>query len=93
MKIVVNRCWGGFGLSEVAVEKYLALKGIKYDGHFYDGDIPRDDIDLVVVVEALDSASWGGHSHLEVVEIPDDVKWQIHDYDGMETIQEKHREW
>lgn len=29
-KIVVNRCYGGFGLSEAAWEKYLDLKGIKY---------------------------------------------------------------
>jgi hypothetical protein len=28
-----------------------------------------------------------------VVEIPDDVNWQVEEYDGMEHIAEKHRTW
>jgi hypothetical protein len=35
----------------------------------------------------------GRFSNLKIVEIPDDVEWQIDDYDGMETIHEKHRMW
>ena len=27
------------------------------------------------------------------VEIPDDVEWQIEEYDGTEHISEKHRTW
>jgi len=27
------------------------------------------------------------------VEVPDDVVWTIENYDGMETIHEKHRTW
>lgn len=29
MKVVINRCFGGFGLSDDAVERYAFLKGIK----------------------------------------------------------------
>ena len=28
MKVVINRCYGGFGLSDKAVERYAELKGI-----------------------------------------------------------------
>jgi len=27
------------------------------------------------------------------VEIPDDVKWHIHEYDGLEHVAEDHRTW
>lgn len=30
---------------------------------------------------------------LKVVEIPDDVDWEVEDYDGVEWIAEKHRVW
>ena len=28
-RVVINRCYGGFGLSDAAVERYAELKGIK----------------------------------------------------------------
>ena len=84
MKIVVNRCWGGFGLSQEALEEI----GIKYDF-----DVKRNDPKLVQVVERLGEAANGYLSNLRVIDIPDDVDWEIDDYDGMETIHEKHRSW
>ncbi len=87
-KIVVNRCYGGFGLSEAAFE---AL-GIPWDGYGYP-EIARDDPKLVEVVERLGEAANGAHASLRVVEIPDDVEWEIDEYDGVETIHEKHRSW
>ncbi|CAK0757599.1 hypothetical protein CCP1ISM_7520003 [Azospirillaceae bacterium] len=30
---------------------------------------------------------------MEVIEIPDGVDWTIDDYDGVESIHEKHRSW
>jgi hypothetical protein len=35
----------------------------------------------------------GDFAELKVVEIPDDVQWQIEEYDGKEWIAEKHRTW
>jgi hypothetical protein len=29
MKVAINRCWGGFGLSHQAIMRYAELKGIK----------------------------------------------------------------
>lgn len=104
MKVVINKCFGGFGLSVEAVEMYAKAKGIdpghkvktfgtEYFSNFYDGDLDRADPDLVQVVELLGEKSWGHCSKLEVVEIPNGVKWDIHDYDGMESIHEVHRVW
>jgi len=142
-KIVVNKDYGGFGLSRIGIEEYLKRKGKEayfYDqtqyrfgngtdrfekvkaedeerhltffvftkdygevftewpegdnnGYFYDKDVERDDIDLIAIVEQLKEKSWGRFAKLEIVEIPDDVNWQIEEYDGLEWIAETHRTW
>jgi hypothetical protein len=56
-------------------------------------DIERNDPVLVQVVEELGDAASGKYSHLTVVEIPDDVKWEIEEYDGKEWVAEVHRTW
>jgi hypothetical protein len=53
----------------------------------------RNDPILVQVVEELSDESSGYCSDLKVVEIPDDVDWEIEEYDGSEWISEKHRTW
>jgi len=152
MKIVVNRCYGGYGLSYEAVMEYAKRAGItiyafesltdkkgnidfeKYipyvpckkdmtinhlkdkkakepfmvhygktplgsDGkinnstYFSESDIKRNDPILVSVVESLGEMANGKFAQLEIVEIPDDVEWEIDDYDGMESIEEAHRSW
>jgi len=139
-KVVVNRCYGGFGLSPKEISRYLELKGkkaytyeqtkfrhlegcneyVKIDntnnkgfGLFYTftkdfGDVTRDVDDkhyfsayalerddnvLVKVVEELGMGANGIFSKLEVVEIPDDIEWEIEEYDGNELVAEKHRTW
>lgn len=101
-KIVINKCYGGFGLSRQALDMYCAAKGIdpgKWNENFffYDNiheyDIQRDDPDLVRVVEKLGEEAFGGYAELKVVEIPDDVQWQLMEYDGAEWIAERHRTW
>jgi hypothetical protein len=53
--------------------------------------IERNDPALVQVVEEMDANST--YSQLKVVEIPDDVEWDIEEYDGTEWVAEKHRTW
>lgn len=91
MKIVVNRCFGGFSLSKEAYE-FLGLEWDDY-GYDYNDDDKRTDEKLIKCVEALGEKANGRFSRLEVVEIPDDIEWEISDYDGIETIHEKHRSW
>lgn len=90
MKVVINRCYGGFGLSENARKRYEELSGT----HLEDYDTPgRSDSNLVQVVEELGSAANGNYAKLKIVEIPNDVEFSIEDYDGMEWVAEKHRTW
>jgi len=134
-KIVINGCFGGFGLSEVAMLEYARLKGLKIyveddvcelktywtipspqrplkenwytmtleERQKYNKavakstisymDIPRDDKDLVIAIETLGKEANGSYAALTIVEIPDDVEWQIEEYDGNEWVSEKHRTW
>lgn len=111
-KIVINKCFGGFGISRAA---FLRLRemGNEYAiaeadvGEMYDDgsgprsdycdsfgdDIPRDDPDMVAVVEGMGDKANARYADLFVVEIPDDVEWEIEEYDGTEWVAEKHRSW
>lgn len=92
MKVVINRQFGGFSLSEKAYE-FLRIKWDRY-GHNYRDYSRRADPKLVECVETLGSEEASGKfATLEVVEIPDDVDWTISYYDGMEEVVEVHRSW
>lgn len=144
MKIVINQCHGGFGLSYEGLEYYYTLKGIQeffYYGQAWDknskkfeeeykkvdkndkslflrifskdfGDditeIPEEDLEeyclndfemeridayLIKTVEDLGGKANGEFSDLKIIEIPDDVKWEIEEYDGVEWVAEVHRTW
>ena len=109
MKVVINRCYGGFGLSFEACRLIAERKGwtVATDDYDYEYFIPelgkdqriepydleRSDPDLVAVVEMLGEEADGFGAELKVVSIPDEVKWYIDDYDGMEKIREEHRTW
>lgn len=137
MKVVINACFGGFGLSEEGTRAYWARKGKQvftsgaaytqvyydepyppefalpegtyfmepshpeYDNHrkwcathtLYDCAIDRNDPDLAAVVEELGNSANGAYASLKVVEIPDDIYWEISEYDGSEHVAEKHRTW
>ena len=150
MKIVVNKCYGGFHLSAEAyfrvldsmikdnnwfiytyepdnrVSKFIEkpivytkasisdidfgdsyiIVSKNYGDSFTDKElkeadkiymeeynIPRNNIHLVKVVEEMGQDAYGKYSKLEVIDIPDDIEWEISEYDGWETIEEKHRSW
>ncbi len=90
--IVINDCYGGFGLSARAQSEYCRLAGIK-ETDFYDREVPRDDPYLIKVVKSLGMGANGAHANLKIVEIPGDIEWLIQEYDGAEWVAEKHRTW
>ena len=63
------------------------------DSYFNERAIPRNDFDLVEIVELLKEKADGSCACLSIVEIPDDVEWEISEYDGIEAVEEKHRSW
>lgn len=88
MKIVVNVCYGGFSLSRTAENFLMEKYGIEC------GRVDRNDPRLVDCVETLGGSVAGGtFSVLGIIEIPDDVEWEIDEYDGYEHVVEKHRSW
>jgi len=90
MKIVINTCYGDFGLSKEALALYNERSRTV---ETYDFVIKRDDPILVKIVEELGEDASDRLANLKVVEIPDDVVWGIEEYDGNEWIAEKHRTW
>lgn len=92
IKVVINSCFGGFGLSDAALNEYKVRKDIT-DPDFYYYDIPRDCPVLVAMIEEQGTAVNGGFADLRIVEIPDDVDWYIEEYDGNEHVAERHRTW
>jgi hypothetical protein len=156
MKIAINVCFGGFGLSALAVKTIAEREGKKCffftsdlkargesnyqpldripDGlfwvafsvpnpneilaslkTFYDMSIEerqahnvlyesisldaryddehRTDPLLISVIEELGEKANGRYADLKIIEIPDDVKYEIAEYDGREHVAEVHRTW
>ena len=91
MKVVINTCFGGFGLSQEAYR----FMGIEWDdfGYKFSGDEKRCDPKLVECVERLGEAASGSFAELKVIEIPDGVEFEICEYDGLEHVAECHRVW
>ena len=104
-KIVINNGYGGYNLSDEAVELYMKLSGKAIErheykkktfgfDHWYDfEEIQRDDPFLVQVVETLKSRASGSSANLAIAEIPEEVEWGIDEYDGWESVEEVHRSW
>lgn len=135
MKIVINRCFGGFSLSPKAAlecykrgmtelarlaEEYYNFE--KWGKSQYEKDLKQwqnsdktsgymivfsDDEKFVIktrpknrthpiliqVVEEMGDEANGDCASLEIRNIPNDINYYIHDYDGMESINENHRSW
>lgn len=90
--VVINDCYGGFGLSGRACTEYKRLAGIT-DTDWNEREIARDDPYLIKVIKELGMSANGAHSNLKIVEIPGDAKWHIGEYDGAEWVAEDHRTW
>jgi hypothetical protein len=148
MKIVINRCFGGFSISLLAIKRLCEIQC--RECYFYEGSFDgpykkitleeaekkpymvyaftvgnedelnkmlakrssiseqdeiwkkihidsrpesRDDPDLIKVVQELGEKANGQCADLKIIEIPDDVNYEIDEYDGCESIHEVHRSW
>lgn len=97
MKIAKNTCFGGFSLSQKAVdlindrlpERKEPINNVDLDFYWEWRSHPI----VIAVIEELGEEANISSSNVKIVEIPDDVIWEIIDYDGIETIREKGRSW
>lgn len=101
-KIVINTCFGGFGLSQEAQALLNELGSVfvrplthleREESVFHGDDqfllahdIPRHDPLLVQVVEELGARANGNCAKLAVVEIPGAL-YRIREYDGREGVE------
>lgn len=60
---------------------------------FHDRDVARNNVNLVKVVKKLKGDAGGRCAQLRIVEIPDNIKFEIEEYDGLEHVAEAHRIW
>jgi len=79
-KIVINTCYGGFGLSNKAVD-WMKERGV--DVESLCGDVERHNPVLVACVEALGKEANDNFSDLAVIEI-EGTRYRVDDYDGYE---------
>lgn len=83
MYVILNKCFGGFSLSEKACAQ---LNCSMYE---YSEDLVglRSDYNLVACVDRLGDEADGPCASLKKVWMPDDATdWDIHEYDGYETL-------
>lgn len=87
IKVVYNKSYGGFGLSEKA-DAWLQARGFFYkkiNGHFEEVDeIPRHHPLLVECVETLGKEANGQYANLQITEVSG--KYFIDEYDGKEKV-------
>jgi len=93
--VVVNGCYGGYGLSVAAMRELASRKGLvlrEEKGFLFVGDthrqvddvVPRDDPDLVAVVREMGAAANGGSADLRVVTVAMTIA--IGSRDGLESV-------
>lgn len=140
MKVILNKCFGGFGISLEGYKLYCQKKNLPcifyrfdsvkdknnifkkvstpnymsycftYDfGETFESTVGvddsqfekmlyldssyREDATLIEVVEELGEKANGRFANLVVVDIPDGLNYVIDDYDGVETLHERVKEW
>lgn len=80
-KVVINTCYGGFGLSDKAKDRLREL-GLEFKWQY---DIPRHHPLLVQVVEELGEEASDPYAKLKVEEINSNL-YKIDEYDGLESV-------
>lgn len=82
-KVVLNYCFGGYGLSKKAYE----FLGLPWDGFGYAYEDDRDNPKLVECVETLGREANGYFAELAVEEYDDyNYTCEIGEYDGYESL-------
>lgn len=77
--------FGGYNSREEAIE---ATKNYGFV------ECERDDKRLIKVIEEMGSKKASGScAKIKIVKIPAEIDWEIDEYDGLESVEEKHESW
>ena len=79
IKVVYNTSYGGFKLPYEFCKKFKQ----KYEEEISSYTIQRDD---ERIIEMLEESDWFEESDLAIAEIPAGCEWDIHEYDGKESV-------
>lgn len=92
---VVINLYGSFGISGEANEWLNEHEGYDFDQQEEDEFSLkfRTDPRFVRCVRALGEKANGTDAHLEILDIPADMKWKLMDCEGIEWVEEVHRTW
>ena len=74
-------------------DKVSSIEELDDSAWFSERDIPRNDPDLIAVIEHLGLEASGRCGNIQITEIPDGTAWEIEEYDGREWVSEVHRTW
>jgi len=85
-RVVINTCYGEFGLSKQAEVMYRGLTG-------HITPRTRDCEHLIEVVQSLGHKANGPYADLKIVKIPAHIRWEIINKEGREEIQELPKRW
>jgi hypothetical protein len=100
-----GKCFFWFAFSVKNPEDYFPKEKRGKDGFFtaYNNawekigldnrELDRSNKNLIKVIRELGKKANGPCASLKIVKIPDGVDFEIDEYDGMESIHEKHRSW
>lgn len=86
MKIVLNKNFGGFGITKAVYKK---MRELFWLDEKQTDELTRTDEKFVKAVEECEKKGTSGD--LRVIEIPDDMDWDIFDYDGYEYVYDVNR--
>ena len=80
-----------FGCTTYASEPFVGEKTDRK--YFFCQELDRDDPVLIEVIEQLGKKSNGDFAELKIVQVPDDIDWEISEYDGKEHVRQRSRSW
>ncbi len=83
-KVVYNAKYGGYGLSDLAIEKIKQKLGGTFDENFRYGNVARHHPVLVAVVEELGEKANARFANLKIAVV--EGRYKIEEYDGWETV-------
>ena len=85
-KIIINRCFGGYGWSEQALREISARKGERRD-EYWDGDLREDQVAIAVLEEYGSEWCSSKFAKLDIATYnEEDYIADIDEYDGAESL-------